>query len=35
MGLITFLDGRSSSLKFALENLEKQWIARELGIDSD
>jgi hypothetical protein len=35
MGLITFLDGRSSSLKFAMENLEKQWIARELGIDSN
>ena len=35
MGLITFLDGKSSSLKFAMENLEKQWIASELGIDSN
>jgi len=35
MGLITFLDGKSSSLKFAMENLEKQWIASELDIESN
>ena len=35
MGLITFLDGKSSSLKFAMENLEMQWIVSELGIDSN
>jgi len=35
MGLITFLNGKSSSLKFAMKNLEKQWIASELDIDSD
>jgi hypothetical protein len=35
VGLATFLDGKSSSLKFAIENLEKQWIASELGIDSN
>ena len=35
MGLITFLDGKSSSLKFAMENLEKQWIVSELGIDAN
>jgi len=33
MGLITFLDGKSSSLRFALENLEKHWIASELSIN--
>jgi hypothetical protein len=35
MGLITFLDGKSSSLRFAMESLEKEWIEIELAIDSN
>ena len=35
MGLVTFLDGKSSSLKFALRNLEEHWIEKELSISSN
>jgi len=35
MGLVTFLDGKSSSIRFAMESLENQWIARELSIPSN